>query len=141
MERSTAEASAFVPVTSKSHRISRDIWYIVVVKICLAFLSYVSWASLVSAEMVSTDQVNEALRELVDSQSCKDVMSTVVLNENPLAATTEDYLDMLVLRAFIFGFASAKKQSPEDALDLLLARCGRDLGAPFVSRFNESIDR
>lgn len=73
------------------------------------------------------------MRELVEDHSCRDVLRTVALNENPLSATTREFLDMLVLRGFVSGYALARRQTPEDSMDELLERCRRNLDAPFSS--------
>jgi hypothetical protein len=91
-------------------------------------------ASTADADVVSTDQVSEAMRELVEGDSCKDVLGIAAVNENPLSATTEEFLDMLVLKGFVLGYASAKRQSPKDAMKELLDRCRLNLDEPFFGQ-------
>ena len=81
------------------------------------------------------------MRELVQVRSCKDVLGTVALNKNPLAATTKDFLDMLVLRSFILGYASAMQLSLEDAMHELLERCRQNLEAQFLEQTKLGIQR
>ena len=89
-------------------------------------------ATSAGADLVSTDQISEAMRRLVEDYTCEDVLKTMAASENPLSAATEDFLDMLVLSIFVRGYASAKQHSPKVALKELLDQCRHKLNEPFV---------
>ena len=98
----------------------------------MAFASTVLAASTAGADLVSTDQISEAMRRLVEDYSCEDVLGTIAASENPFSAATEDFLDMMVLNMFARGYASAKQQSPKVALQELLNNCRHRLSEPFI---------
>jgi hypothetical protein len=70
-------------------------------------------ASTAFADLVLTDQISEAMQELVEKSTCRGVLRVVAVNQNPFAAPTDDFLRVLGFSGFVCGYAAAKRQPPK----------------------------
>ena len=62
----------------------------------MAFASTLLAASTEEADLVSTDQISEAMRRLVEDYSCADMFGTIAASENPLSKMHSWVVDLIV---------------------------------------------